>query len=190
MPPCMIEPARGRISRSPSSAKRCGRGRATAAPPGNRRQLFDNMPDDFAAAEPDASPYALLAKAGALSGLPTPPADARGQAQILDFAIALAISLVNPQERLRVLGEVAIDAIRHRSLARIIVHVAHSIYHIQLDEGVVARYIDLLRQKTPNKQISAFLKSARGNPPLMNQIAKAGTDYAALPRCSPRTASR
>ena len=181
MPPFMIVPA-ARPDLALTLVTENGAAALALLPrqPGNRMQLFDNVPADFAAAEPDASPHALLVKAGALSGIPTPPADARGQAQILDFAIALAISLVNPQVRLRVIGEVAIDAIRHRSLARIIVHVAHSIYHIQLDEGVVARYIDLLKQKTANKPISAFLKSAQGNPALMNQIARAGTDYAAL----------
>lgn len=148
--------------------------------PGNRTQLFDNVPADLAAPEPEATPHALLVKAGVTAGLPTPPADARGQALILDFAIALAISLVNPRTRLRVVAEVAYDALRHRSLARIIVHVAHSIYGIQLDQGVVERYIDLLRQKTNNTEISAFLKSAYGNPALMNEIARAGTNYAAL----------
>src|ERR1700752_2893970 len=56
---------------------------------GNRMQLFDNVPADCAAAEPDATPHALLAKAGALAGVPVQPPDADAQARILDFAVAL-----------------------------------------------------------------------------------------------------
>ena len=98
MPPFMIVPA-ARPDLALTLVTENGAAALALLPrqPGSRMQLFDNVPADIAVAEPDASPHALLAKAGALSGLPTPPADARGQAQILDFAIALAISLVNPR---------------------------------------------------------------------------------------------
>lgn len=154
--------------------------------PGNPMQQFEQVPAAAGAllgarhAEDDASPHALLARAGSLSGMPTPPADAVAQAHILDFVVALAVSLVNPQTRLRIGYEVVKDALHHRSVPDIIVRIAHSMYGIDLDEGVVARFVNLLKQKTPNKQLAAFFKSAKGDKATMAQIAQAGNDYAAL----------
>jgi len=145
---------------------------------GNRMQLFDNVPADCAAAEPDATPHALLAKAGALAGVPVQPPDADAQARILDFAVALyRASLGRKAETaFLILGAVA----GHMSLADAIAGVASTHWDMPLDPGAVARFLALLKQPTPNKALGAFFKSAKGNKATMEQIAQAGTDYAAL----------
>ena len=146
--------------------------------PGSRMQLFDNVPCDLAAAEPEATPHALLAMAGARAGVPVEPVDADAQAHILDFAVALYRA--STASKADTAFQILMRVVNHTSLADAIADVANTKWNMPLDGGAVRRLLALFKQPTPNKALAAFFKSANGNKATMEQIARASTDYAAL----------
>ena len=164
------------------------RARAAAAPSRQQDAAVRQCAGDLAAAEPDATPHALLAKAGALAGVPVEPPDADAQARILDFCVAVYQAGTGRKAETAFL--LLVSVVNHTEPARRDRNIAATKWGIPLDAGAVGRFLAVLKQPTPNKALLAFFKSAKGDKATMDQIARAGTDYAALARYSQRTASR
>lgn len=106
------------------------------------------------------------------------PAEADAQARILDFAVALYRGSTG--QKADTAFQIVMRVAAHISLAQAIADVANTKWNMPLDAGAVGRLLAMFKQPTPNKALTAFFKSAQGNKATTDQIAQAGTDYAAL----------